>query len=176
MNKKIIIIIAIMLVVLGSLVALSAYAFQQLVNEEFTIIQPAPAKIIPLPNATEIENRVNAYRSEKGLTVLADNTALDQAAGVRADNICAANDWSHTGDWTVLQQYYSYSFAGENLYYGTLQEDQARVAVADWIASPEHLANIVGNYSEFGIAVKSCPGFQGGANSVIITNFFGVPR
>jgi uncharacterized protein YkwD len=132
--------------------------------------------VIAPPDATEVENRINAYRSEKGLSQLADSSALDQAAMARAEGMCAANDWSHAKDWEVLTPYYNYAYAGENLYFGFLQKEQARIAVRDWVASPTHLENIVGNYSEIGIAVKSCPGFQNEPTAIIITNYFGVPR
>lgn len=133
-------------------------------------------KTIQPPKAEEIENRINAYRSEKGLPLFKDSSTLDLAAMARAEGMCAANDWSHNKDWEVLNQYYAYSYAGENLYYGYLQEEQARVSVQNWIASPTHLANIVAEYTEIGVAVKYCPGFQNEPNAVIITNYFGVPR
>lgn len=140
------------------------------------VATPEKPKEIPLPDATEIENRINAFRSEKGLSLFADNAALDQAAAARADGMCATNDWTHDKDWATLAPYYNYQYAGENLYFGYLQEEQAANAVRDWLNSPGHRANIEGNYTEFGIAVKSCPGFQNEPTAVIITNYFGVPR
>lgn len=131
---------------------------------------------ISLPDASEVENRINAFRSEKGLSQLADSPALDQAAAARADGMCATNDWSHAQDWATLAPYYKYSYAGENLYFGYLQKEQAAAAVRDWLNSPTHRANIEGNYTEFGIAVKKCPGFQNEPTAIIITNYFGVPQ
>lgn len=133
-------------------------------------------RVIPLPLATDVEANVNQLRLSKGLSALSDNPVLDQAAQVRADGMCADNNWSHNGDWALLNQYYVYITAGENLYYGSLQDNQAADAVQVWSLSPKHLANIVKDYTEFGIAVKSCPGFQSDPTAVIITNYFGVPR
>lgn len=133
--------------------------------------------IIQLPLATDIEAGINQYRISQGVAPLnSEVPALDQAAAARADQMCAANDWSHARDWEILTPYYSFAYAGENLYYGFLQKDQAAVAVQAWINSPTHQRNMVDNYNEMGIAVKSCPGFQGEPTAVIVTNYFGVPR
>lgn len=133
--------------------------------------------VIAPPSATDIEAGINEYRISQGLAPFnSEVTALDQAAQVRAEGMCAANDWSHTKDWEVLEPYYNYSTAGENLYYGFLQKDQAVVAMKAWIASPSHHAALVTNYSEIGVGVKYCPGFQNEPTAVIITNYFGVPR
>jgi len=133
--------------------------------------------IIALPLATDIEAGINQYRANQGLTTLnSEVPALDQAAQARAEQMCAANDWSHAKDWEILRPHYSYAYAGENLYYGFLQKDQANVAVQAWINSPTHQANMVDNYNEIGVAVKPCPGFQNEPTAVIVTNYFGVPR
>lgn len=135
------------------------------------------SRIIPLPLATDIEAGINQYRTSQGLPVLnSEVAALDQAAAARAEQMCAANDWSHARDWEILAPHYAWAYAGENLYYGYSQENQAAVAVQAWINSPTHHANMVGNYSEMGIAVKACPGFQNEPTAVIVTNYFGVPR
>jgi len=139
------------------------------------VVQP---KQIPLPLATDIEAGINQYRISQGVAPLnSEVPSLDQAAQSRADQMCAENDWSHNKGWELLSPYYNYSYAGENLYYGYLQKDQAADAVADWIASPTHRANMVDSeYIEMGVAVKACPGFQGEPTAVIVTNYFGVPR
>jgi uncharacterized protein YkwD len=133
--------------------------------------------VIQLPLAENVEANLNQYRISQGLPALNSEVAsLDQAAQARAESMCADNNWSHARDWEVLDQYYLYSHAGENLYYGSLQTNQAAIAVTSWTKSPTHLANIVGSYSEIGVGVKSCPSFQGNKTAVIITNYFGVPR
>jgi len=148
--------------------------YNQPTDQATQVVQP---KQTPLPLATDIEAGINQYRISQVVAPLnSEVPALDQAAQARADQICADNDWSHTKDWEILAPYYSYASAGENLYYGFLQENQATVAVQAWIASPTHQHNMVGNYNEMGVAVKSCPGFQGEPTAVIVTNYFGVPR
>ena len=139
--------------------------------------QPPVPKPIPLPTAEDVEAKINNFRALRDLPGLDGNVpALDQAAQVRAEGMCATDDWSHAKDWDVLRPYYAYSYAGENLYFASLRENQASSAVESWAESPGHLANMIGDYSQMGVGVKSCPGFQGSPTAVIITNYFGVPR
>ena len=141
------------------------------------VTRTTSSQTIALPLATDIEAGINQYRISQGLTPLnSEVPALDEAAQVRAEQMCSDNDWSHTRDWDILAPYYSYAHAGENLYYGYLQENQATHAVRDWINSPAHQANMVRDFTEMGIAVKYCPGFQNERDAVIVTNYFGVPR
>lgn len=135
------------------------------------------SSIILPPTSNQVETALNKFRAEKGLAQFnAEVPALDKAAQARAKGMCEANDWSHDLDWQVLDQYYSYSYAGENLYYGSLRKNQVVDAITTWANSPTHLENMVSDYTQVGIGVKYCPGFQGDAHAIIITNYFGVPR
>lgn len=134
-----------------------------------TVKPYVPPKLV---SGSEIEAKLNEYRQSQGLPALIDSPTLDLAAGERAEDMCRDNNWSHSGDWAVLGQYVDVQHAGENLYYGGLRSDQAQDAMTTWVHSPEHLENIVGNYIEFGIGVKQCPGFQGASDAVIVTNYF----
>lgn len=141
------------------------------------VTRTTSSQTIALPLATDIEAGINNYRISQGVPALnSDVPALDHAAQVRAEQMCRDNDWSHNKDWEILAPEYSYAYAGENLYYGFLQKDQAAVAVQTWIASPTHQHNMVDNYNEMGVGVKACPGFQNEPTAVIVTNYFGVPR
>lgn len=162
------------------LVTIGAYliAFTMIVlYKSEPTVTAQPAKVILPPTSNEVEAAINQWRVENGLAAFnSEVPALDKAAQARAEGMCAENDWSHAKDWQVLDQYYTYSYAGENLYYGNLQPNQDDDAVKTWVASPSHLANLQADYSQIGIGVKSCPGFQGNDTAVIITNYFGVPR
>lgn len=136
----------------------------------------AAAKVIPLPDANDIEARVNVYRNENGLATLADSQVLSDAAQARAEQMCADNDWSHHKAWEILDPRYSYSYASENLYFDYLSEDLARLAIEGWVSSDGHRENMLKDHREIGVGVKSCPGFQGYDTAVIITNYFGVPQ
>lgn len=142
--------------------------------------QPKPvaaqSKPVRLVTSQEVENKLNQYRTAHGLNSLRDNPVLDRAAQARAVGMCADNNWSHEGDWALLSRYYRYHYAGENLYYSGLRYNQLDDIMGAWIASPEHLSNIVADYSEFGVGVLKCSNFQGASDTVIVTNYFGVPR
>lgn len=139
--------------------------------------ESSSANVIAPPLATDIEAGINQYRISQGLSALnSEVPALDQAAAARADQMCVERDWSHNKDWEILAPHYAYAYAGENLYYGDLRQNQAEHAVTSWINSPTHQKNMVDNYNEMGVAVKSCPGFEGEPNAIIVTNYFGVPR
>lgn len=146
-------------------------------NQRQQLTDTSSTNIILPPTSDEVEAKINEFRTSRQLATFNSNVpALDQAAQVRAENMCRDKDWSHAKDWDTLTPYYSYSYAGENLYFGYLQQNQAARAVHDWVASPTHLENLVGNYTEIGVGVTKCPGFQNEPTAVIITNYFGVPR
>lgn len=162
------------------LVAIGAYliAFTMIVSyKNEPAVTAQPAKVILPPTSSEVEAAINQWRVENSLAAFnSEVPALDEAAQVRAEGMCAENDWSHSRDWEVLDKYYAYSYAGENLYYGSLRENQSHTAVISWVNSPTHLENLQKSYTEIGIGVKLCPNYQNTHNVVIITNYFGVPR
>lgn len=134
------------------------------------------SEVLP-PSSHQVEVALNKWRESRGLSPFnSEVPALDEAAQARADRMCTENDWTHNKDWEVLDQYYSYNIAGENLYLGSLRADQVDDAITSWANSPGHLANMVKDYTEVGIGVKYCPGYQNYPTAVIITNYFGVPR
>ncbi len=125
----------------------------------------------------EVEQALNDWRTKHGLhTFRTDNPVLDAAAQARAESMCAANDWTHDKAWQVLDQYYAYSTASENIHYDFLQEGQAANAIYGWEHSPGHLKTMLAEHSEASIGVKDCPGYQGMPTAVLIVNYFGNPR
>lgn len=171
------IIIGVPLIIMGFLLGATFINIQQRPVKMIANSNTSSAEVVLPPSSNQVEAEINKLRTAKGLhTFNTEAPLLDQAAQARAENMCAANDWSHNLGWQVLDQYYSYSYAGENLYYGSLVKDQASKAVHDWSMSPSHMKNLMSEYSEIGVGVKACPGFQGRSDAVIITNYFGVPR
>lgn len=81
----------------------------------------------------------NAKRQEAGLGALTWNSGLEQASAVRV--VEASQSFSHTrpdgSDWWTVNSNLMY---GENLAKGYASAD---AAVAAWIASPTHKANIM---------------------------------
>lgn len=178
MKKAIIWLSALGFVMLLATIGAYLIAFTMIVSyKNEPTVTAQPAKVILPPTSNEVEAAINKWRVENSLAAFnSEVPALDQAAQARAEGMCAENDWSHNRDWEVLDKYYAYSYAGENLYYGGLKENQPHDAVTTWVNSPTHLENLQKSYTEIGIGVKLCPNYQGNHNVVIITNYFGVPR
>lgn len=168
--------ITILIVLLASWMAFALYLLTE--QETHSVFSDASSsEIILPPTSNEVEAKLNEFREQKGLPPFnTEVPALDKAAQARADQMCAENDWSHAKGWQVLDQYYPYSYAGENLFYGSLQKNQVDSAITTWANSPSHLENMVADYAQVGIGVKYCPGFQDRDSAIIITNYFGVPR
>lgn len=178
MKKAIIWLSALGFVMLLATIGAYLIAFMMIAEyKEQPVVVTQPVKVIVPPTADEVEASINKWRVENSLAAFnSEVPALDEAAQARAEGMCAENDWSHNRDWEVLDKYYAYSYAGENLYYGGLKENQPTDAVTTWVNSPTHLENLQKSYTEIGIGVKLCPNYQGSKNAVIITNYFGVPR
>ena len=101
----------------------------------------------------------NLERAKAGLGSLALDNTLSAIANVRAQEI--VEKWSHerpdgSNVTAIAAQYgYSYRVLGENLAKGQATEAQA---VAEWMASTGHRANILGNYTKIGIGIYSAGG------------------
>lgn len=119
----------------------------------------------------------NQQRQQQGLPLLSYNQELAVAAKLKADDMFHDNYWAHispvTGrtPWVFIQEAgYQYIYAGENLARGF---NNAQDAIAAWMASPTHRANILSpNYQEIGFAVENGT-LTGEANTVLIVEMFG---
>lgn len=123
---------------------------------------------------TALESFANQTRQSLGLSPLAENAKLNQAAQLKAQNMVLNNYFAHTSPTGItpwhwfLQAGYNYKYAGENLAIGFLDSEEVYNA---WINSPSHKANILNpNYKEVGTAVLS--GF-GQNNTIIVVQEFG---
>lgn len=91
---------------------------------------------------------VNSERT----TPLVPDLTLTQRAQVRAEYLCAHNQWSHDG-WTGSFKGLNYNYLGENLAKNFSNEKEAHKALMN---SPTHKANIVNtHYQKIGVG-KSC--------------------
>jgi uncharacterized protein YkwD len=101
---------------------------------------------------------MNEQRALRGLPALHRNVRLDAAAEDRIHDMFEFRYFAHVApDGTepfvwVRHRGYRYSSVGENLAMG---QTAARQVVAQWMASPGHRANILGNYRDTGIAIAS---------------------
>ena len=96
---------------------------------------------------------VNAHRANAGLPALVWNDSLAQAAMVRAQE--CVQKFSHTrpngSDWWTVN---SVIMFGENL---AKNYFNAGNVVSAWMASPTHMANIIGPFTSVGVACYQAP-------------------
>lgn len=119
----------------------------------------------------------NAERAKRGLTPLALDDSLSQAAYLKAQDMFKQQYWAHTApsgttpwDWFKVVGY-DYSYAGENLAKNFRTDDAVMTA---WMASPEHHANILnGHYSQAGFAVVN--GTLNNKPTTLIVALYGAP-
>lgn len=125
---------------------------------------------------TDLVSLLNQSRQAAGLSPLTDNSQLDQAAALKAQNMVADGYFAHTSPQGItpwywfLQAGYQYKYAGENLAVGFFNSTDVFNA---WLNSPEHKANLLDpNYTQVGTAIVT--GF-GGNNATIVVQDFGSP-
>ena len=113
--------------------------------------------LVPL-SVQNIVAEVNKERVAHSLPVLKQHVSLTKAAELKVKDIASRGVLSHTKSvsgalwWPVESAHYSYEAVGENLAEGI---DDAKELVAEWMASPEHRANILNPlYSDIGVAIE----------------------
>ena len=132
---------------------------------------------------------VNAFRVAHQLAPLRESRALDRSARQHSlemgrDGYFAHSSADGSAFWRRIKHYYgsrSYRLwsVGENLLWAapSVGADQA---LAMWIASPEHLRNLLNSrWREIGISavhVSSAPGVFQGQSVTVVTNDFGVRK
>jgi len=131
---------------------------------------------------------INRVRAENGRAPLTLNGDLERAAESHSREMVSADYFQHvspTGetpaDRIKASGYIPSPMAGyvigENLAWGTLGLSTPQAIVAAWIASPEHLANILeGQYRETGLGIVAVvpPSLAEGEPGAIYTEDFGV--
>jgi uncharacterized protein YkwD len=132
---------------------------------------------------------VNRFRAAHGLARLHESPALDRAARQHSLQMGRDGYFAHTSAdgtvfWRRIRRYfsarnYSYWSVGENLLWSS-PSVSSRGAMKMWIASPEHLRNLLtARWRQIGISavhVVGAPGIYHGMRVTIITADFGVRR
>lgn len=127
----------------------------------------------------ELLDDTNSQRIGNGVSALALNGLLNNAAQAKANDMAARDYWSHnTPDgqtpWTFITAAgYSYSLAGENLAYGfTTAQD----TLTGWMNSPGHRANILnGGYTEVGFGYINIANYQGTGPETLVVAMYAAP-
>lgn len=117
----------------------------------------------------------NKEREKLGLSDVVENSALDQAAQAKAQNMFAENYWSHfapsgKSPWDfILGSGYKFTYAGENLAKNFYSSEDV---VKAWMDSPTHRDNLLNpNYQDIGIAVVD--GVLNGQKTTLVVQEFG---
>lgn len=162
----------VILIVLALLVV--AYEGYGIYEAQKPAIAPVVVYKAPeVPKVADIIKATNDYRATKGLAPLAENAKLDESACLKAQDMMTKDYWAHvspdgTQPWSWFKRVgYDYRYAGENLAYGF---NSGKVVMNGWINSPEHEVNLVGDYTETGVCVKTGQ-YQGGNNNLVVAHY-----
>jgi uncharacterized protein YkwD len=131
---------------------------------------------------------INTERARNGEGPLTANPQLEQAAAGHGQEMISRDYFAHVSPsgLTPVERIRTTGYIpdsevgyviGENLAWGTLSLATPQAIVSAWVASPEHLANILeGKYSETGIDVeREVPAsLAQGAAGALYTQEFGV--
>ena len=129
---------------------------------------------------------VNRFRAAHGLGRLRDSTGLDRSARQHSLEMGRLGYFAHNSAngaqfWQRIQHYYPRSgggswLVGENLLWASPRVSAGQ-AMSMWIASPEHLRNLMDpRWRQFGVSavrVAHAPGVYQGLRVTIITTDFG---
>jgi uncharacterized protein YkwD len=132
---------------------------------------------------------INAFRAEHGLAQLRLSTPLTASARAHSQQMARNGYFAHTSPdgsvfWKRIESYYPssswrYWSVGENLLWSSPAVDGAG-ALKLWVASPEHLANLLNpRWREIGVSalhVPRAPGVYHGLDVTIVTTDFGDRR
>jgi uncharacterized protein YkwD len=122
--------------------------------------------------ATELFNRINALRAQKGLPAYALNSQLTAAALAHSQDIANTGNITHTGsDGSTSAQRikaagYSGAFTSENIYGGQVSVDDVW---GFWSTDKDHLPNLIDTrFTDIGIGVVTS-----GSNTYYTADFGG---
>lgn len=107
-----------------------------------------PATSAAAAPADDIYSLLNQARAANGQNTLVRNSSLDQVAASWATQLAANGVLSHNPNYSA-QIPAGWSRAGENVARGQVDANQMH---AEWMASPGHRANILGDYTAVGVA------------------------
>ncbi|MDO8524603.1 MAG: CAP domain-containing protein [bacterium] len=121
---------------------------------------------------------LNDERTDLKLGTLKENTSLNKAALLKANDMMQKGYFSHTSPAGITPWYwfkkvgYDYKSAGENLGIGFVDSSELHQA---WNNSPSHKANLISkNYKDIGISFLK-GSFQGSPTTIVV-QLFGAPR
>ena len=139
--------------------------------------EAAGQRVLELVNRARAVPRYCGDRPFKAARPLRWNEALAESSRLHAEDMAHYNYFSHSGRdgsdpaQRVERAGYRYRSTGENIAGGQMKPEDA---VAGWIKSPEHCANLMDpGFTEMGVAFAVDPGSDMG---VYWSQAFGTPR
>ena len=128
-------------------------------------------------NRITLLNLTNQERQSSGLNSVKEDSKLNQAAYLKAQDMLRNDYFAHTSPQGLSPWYwfsrvgYSYQYAGENLAIDFIDSGELYNA---WTSSPSHRANIISpNYKDIGMAVLT--GDFKGEETTVVVQLFGSP-
>lgn len=123
---------------------------------------------------------VNFARTQSGEGTLEASAELAESAREKAADILACDSFSHNAcgrEFSYWMRQTGYTSApcwrvGENLAWGSGEYGTVRSIFRAWMRSPEHRANILGDYSQTGIDLRSGT-LEGTAGTRVWAQHFG---
>lgn len=148
------------IIAVGAVLALPVLAYLVLLTIGLSSIWITDGGLMdkkPVFTEQGIINGYNHERSLKGLAPLKQNALLDKSACAKSDDMDKHNYYAHVSpegvDWKsfVDNAGYDWQNVGENLIVGATSNEDA---VKSWMESPDHRANILGDYEDIGVCFK----------------------
>lgn len=142
----------------------------------------AEAAAAPAVQERAVGCLLNWARAEARLKRLGRPALLARAATLKGRKVAACGQFSHTpcgADPRAALQAVGYRYAtmGENLFLGTWGRVSPREAVAAWLHSPAHRANILRpGFRHVGAALVRAPGMRSGGDGALWITEFATPR
>lgn len=159
----------------GILIYILLFIFLQVSLSIISYAKPGVLGISGNIDQKKLIELTNVEREKQGLSPVSENSALDQAATLKAQNMFSENYWAHfapsgKSPWDfILGSGYKFTFAGENLAKNFSTADEV---VAAWMASTAHRDNLLSDkYQDIGIAVVE--GVLNGQQTILVVQMFG---
>ncbi|MDD2822924.1 MAG: CAP domain-containing protein [Candidatus Daviesbacteria bacterium] len=141
------------------------------------IYKPGTLGVSAELSVEKIIEDTNRERQKNGLAPVTYNSALSEAAKMKAQNMFAENYWAHFAPsgkdpWGFMRDAgYRFSYAGENL---ARNFSNSEDVVSAWMASPTHRENLLNSkYQDIGIAIED--GILQGQKTTLVVQMFGHP-
>jgi hypothetical protein len=122
-------------------------------------------------------SETNSSRQSENLSLLKENSLLDAAAKMKAEDMASKGYFAHISPeglapWHWMKQTgYNYTYAGENL---AINFSDSEDVIKAWLNSPAHRENLFSrHFTEIGIATAR--GTYEGRETIFVVQMFGAP-